>query len=71
MISPVYLETTSLSLLVFLAGKCMMHAFVLQMQQTKPFSLEGGTQKALVIFCVRLMCLMSEHLNSEGSCKQL
>lgn len=51
MISPVYLETTSLSFLVLLAGKCVMHAFVLQMHQTKPLSLEGDTESSRHFLC--------------------
>lgn len=71
MISSVYLETTSLSFLVLLVEKCMVHPFVLQMHQTKLFSLVGETEEALLTFCIRLMGLFSEHLNLGGSCKQL
>lgn len=51
MISPVYLETTSSIFLVLLAGKCVMHAFVLQMHQTKPLSLEGHTESSRHFSC--------------------
>lgn len=66
-----YLEITSSSFLLFLAGRCVVHPFLLQMHQTKPFPLEGETERALVTFCGRLMGFMREHWNLEGSCKQL
>lgn len=50
MISPAYLETTCLSFLVFLAGKHMVHPFVLHKQQTKPFSRGGKAEKAPLLF---------------------
>lgn len=50
MITTVSLETTSLSFLVFLAAECMVHQFVLQMQQTKRFSLESEKERSKVTF---------------------
>jgi len=46
MICPVCLEASSLSFLIFFAGKCMVHPFVLQMASDKAFFTRGKARES-------------------------